>query len=416
MHRLFSNMRILYLSSRSPYPPNCGHALRTYNLIREAAKRHEISLVSYVLNGEEAESIHEMAGICREVIALPVPVNRSRTSLYAGLFRNLFSDRPFLADKYGTSLMTRTVRGLRDTGEFDLAHIDTLWMAVHRSAVEGLPTVVADHNVEHLVLEKRAALESPVARRFWQVQASRMRTFERRILRESTCAVAVSDADAEGLRRLEPEARVFTVPNGVDTEFFTPEWNAEQRNAVVFVGNMDYQPNVDAVRYFVSDIWPLIRRQSPQTEFFVIGARPPAAVQKCSDTAGVRVLGFVDDVRPWLRECSVYVAPLRAGGGTKLKVLTAMACGAAIVSSPIGAEGIELENGREMWVEDSPQATADRVLALLTDSAERRRLGESGRRLVERLYSWPRIGEINEQVYQTALKLGPRYSRDRVSS
>jgi len=409
-------MRILYLSSRSPYPPNCGHAQRTYNLIREAAKRHEITLVSYVLNDEEEASIHEMSDICRKVVSLPVPINRCRASLYAGLFRNLFSGRPFLADKYGTVPMTRAVQELRESQDFDLAHIDTLWMAVHRDAVRGLPIVVADHNVEHLVLEKRAALEPGIAKSFWKMQARRMRNFERRILREATCTVAVSDADAAGLRELAPDARIFTVPNGVDTTFFRPDWNAAQRNAVVFVGNMDYQPNVDAVRYFVSDIWPLIRRQSPQTEFFVIGARPPAAVQKCSDTAGVRVLGFVDDVRPWLRECSVYVAPLRAGGGTKLKVLTAMACGAAIVSSPIGAEGIELENGREMWVEDSPQATADRVLALLTDSAERRRLGESGRRLVERLYSWPRIGEINEQVYQTALKLGPRYSRDRVSS
>lgn len=400
-------MRILFLSSRSPYPPNCGHALRTYNLIREAVKKHDITLVSYVLSQDEETGIREMEGICSKVVSVPVPIAKGRSRLYAGLLRNLFSDRPFLAHKYGTPLMTNTVRELLRDNTYDLVHIDTLWMAVHRHAVKGLPVVVSDHNVEYRVLEKRAGLESGIARRFWSTQARRMRNFEIRVLNESTCTVAVSDADTEGLRQLVPAARVFTVPNGVDVDFFQPDWTAPRKNVVVFVGNMDYQPNVDAVRYFTGSIWPMVHHERPDSEFVVIGARPPAVVRKCGEIPGVKILGFVDDVRPYLQTASVYVAPLRVGGGTKLKVLTAMACGAAIVSSPVGAEGIDFENGREMWVEDTPESTADRILAVLRNPNEQISLGMAGRCLVERLYSWPHIGEINEAVYQTALKMGP---------
>jgi glycosyltransferase involved in cell wall biosynthesis len=246
------------------------------------------------------------------------------------------------------------------------------------------------------------------------IQWKKLSRYEAMICRLADRVVAVSEADKRALQRLVPGLEVTVVPNGVDTEFYNdqfPMTNDQVRighwdlvighSSLVFTGKMDFRPNVDAVVWFCQEVLPLVRRRIPDVRFYIVGQSPHRRVLRLADDPVVTVTGYVDDVRPYIASACVYVVPLRMGGGTRLKVLEAMAMGKAIVSTSLGCEGFEgLVSGRELFIADAPEEFAQRVVELLDDTSRRERLGWAARRFVEERYDWRLIVPRLEQVYK----------------
>ena len=226
-----------------------------------------------------------------------------------------------------------------------------------------------------------------------------MASIERRFLELANHVLTVSDEDRRAFIEFLPEDKVTTVPTGVDVDYFRPAESPHDGHTLVFTGSMDWLPNEDAIIYFSREILPLIRHRVPDVTLYVVGRKPTRKVLELSKTdRAVRVTGAVDDIRPYVHKAAVYVVPLRIGGGTRIKIFEAMAMGTAVVSTRIGAEGLPVKHGENILLADEPEDFAERTVALLTQSAERDRLGRAARTFVEQSYSWGSVSDVLETV------------------
>ncbi len=273
------------------------------------------------------------------------------------------------------------------------------------------PAVVTHHNIESMLMGRRASVEKqPLARRFLARETRKLEAYERAESARYDVNIVVSDADGVALASLVPGVRRAVVPNGVDVTYFAPA-EVAQTPTLVYTGGLTMFANLDAVMYFVKDIWPRIAARVPDATFHAVGRHPPQ-VLKDAAAADPRIVvpGFVDDIRPLVGRSAVYVVPLRVGGGTRLKVLDAMAMGKAIVSTSIGCEGIDVRPGEHLVVADTPEAFADATVALLADPARRHALGRAARAQAEAKYAWGHVGEQLFDAYAQAIAIrkGPR--------
>jgi len=302
---------------------------------------------------------------------------------------------------------------------FDVVQIEGIEMAPHwmdwRISNTQYPiSIFDDHNAEY-VLQQRAFETDVRHPRRWVaalysfIQWKKLSRYEARVCRLADGVVAVSEADKTALQRLVPGLEVAVVPNGVDIEFYNDQarfghWDLVIGHwSLVFTGKMDFRPNVDAVLWFCQEVLPLVRRQVPDVHFYVVGQSPHRRVLRLADDPAVIVTDRVDDVRPYIAGACVYVVPLRIGGGTRLKVLEAMAMGKAIVSTSLGCEGFAgLVSGRELALADTAEDFARQIIELLGDASRRERLGRAARRFVEERYDWRHIVPKLEELYETA--------------
>jgi glycosyltransferase involved in cell wall biosynthesis len=258
--------------------------------------------------------------------------------------------------------------------------------------------VLFEHNVEYLIWQRLANLETtPWKRALFEMEWRKVRACEADACRRANLTIAVSDDDKERLAELGSGNRIVSIPTGVNTGYFEPRVGAEVPARLVFSGSMDWHPNEDAVCYFVDTILPRIRADVPNVSFTIVGRNPSARVRELAAQPGVTVTGTIDDVRPSIAAASVYVVPLRAGSGTRIKIFEALAMAKAVVSTTVGAEGLALESGRHFLAADTPHDFAQSVIRLLRDPARRQALGDAGRALVETNYSWATIARQFEE-------------------
>lgn len=394
--------RILALTSRVPWPPREGHQLRSYHVLQALASRHDVHLLSCLRRDDDPAA----PGALRDKLAafetFPIPAERSRTALAGALLRGTLTRTPFVVAKYGIREMHQRVAEL--AGKTDLVHVDMLPLMTHLAPRGGTPPVVLNaHNVEHALLEARVAVEARIAARaFLRTQVTRLRDFEHAACRRADAVLACSDDDAVQLARLAPGAQVTVVPNGVDLVHNRPDDTPPSPGRIVFVGQMGWFPNLDGVAWFLAEVLPRIVASRPDVRFVLVG-KPAGLVVPDAVRAHVELAGFVPDVRQPVLAAAVYVVPLRAGSGTRLKVLEAMALGKAIVTTRTGAEGIGLEPGRDALFADDAQAFADAVLRLLAAPDAVARLGAAARRVAEQRYGWDAIGRSLLQAYDALL-------------
>ena len=275
----------------------------------------------------------------------------------------------------------------------DLVHLDTIGLAPYARQCGSVPTVLTHHNIESQLMTRRAEHEkSALGRAYGKLQAARLLRYERELCAHFPLNIVVSKADAALLESIAPGARTAVIPNGVDTDYFTPR-EGEETPALIYAGGMNMFANRDAVEWFLETAWPLIKKAVPGVRFFALGARPSRAIlDAAAADPAVEAPGFVDDIRPWVARAAVYVVPLRVGGGTRLKIVDAMAQGKAIVATTLGAEGIDANAGEHFVLADEPPAFADAVISLLHDPARRRALGAAARARVCETYAWPLLG------------------------
>ncbi len=396
-------MNILAVTTKSPFPLTEGRALRTYNLLREAAREHQITLCSYVQSREEQAGLASLREFCRAVHEVPLYLSAPRLALAGDLVRDAVDRAPIHAVKYRRAAMRRLLEGCVRTGAFDLAHLDMLHLGECFPAVASLPTVLVEHNVESRLLERRLDnVRSVLQRAFLRRQVRKLARYELDLCQRVDHVVAVSDDDRAQLMAMGVTRPVSVVPNAVDVDFFRPATEEPSGDELVYVGSMAWFPNVDAVRFFSTEILPRIAAAIPTVKLTVVGHLPNrGVVADLRNDPRLTFTGLVEDIRPIVTRAAAFVVPLRVGGGTRLKILDALAMGKALVTTPVGCEGLGLTDGAEALVAEDPTQFADRVIALLRDRALRRRLGIAGRRCVEERYRWDSIARLMADVYAT---------------
>jgi glycosyltransferase involved in cell wall biosynthesis len=292
--------------------------------------------------------------------------------------------------------------------KFDLIHVDTVGLMPYAGLLPGVPVVLNHHNVESQMLRRRAEREPVRWRRiYFRREARKLELLEKAAAPEVAVNLTVSELDAARLREVVQEARIRAVDNGVDIHYFDPGprgW-APAGEGLVFAGGMNWYPNREAVLYFVRDIWPELIADHPERKVTIIGQSPPDELIAAARDPRVSVTGFVPDVRPYIRAASIYICPIRDGGGTRLKILDALAMAKPLIATGLAVEGLGLEEEIHYLRAETPQDYLRQIRRLEADTTLQERLARAGRELVERRFAWDVIGEKLERAYQEAARL-----------
>ena len=386
-------MKILVLSPVVPFPPDDGGRIRLYELAAGLAARHDVELLVLTEGGDD--DVEGLAALRAEGLRVEAVTHRRDRRAVAA--QALLTARSFNGNLVRSRRLLHLLEARLAAGDVDSVHCEYSSMAPYRRSHEGAPWVLDAQNVEFMVNASLAGASNGRDRAGYRAYALRETRCRRReevtAWRRMDHVTLVSEVDRRIVQDLAPGTATTVVPNGVDVDRLRPPERATERPAdgrpvAVFVGKMDYRPNVDGIRWFADEVLPLVRERVPSFELTIVGRDPTRAVRSLNDRAGVHVTGRVASTTPFLHEASLAVVPLRAGSGTRLKVLEAMAAGTPVISTPLGAEGLDVEAGRHLVVADGAIAFATAVVDLLADPARRLRLASEGRRLVEDRYSW----------------------------
>ncbi len=379
-------MKILHLAPYSPVPPDFGATLRMYNIIRGLARRHEVTLVTLGterdldgLRSHFGETLHSIHIVRPNQFLQRHPLLR----IIASLSRN---ESFYTQYTNGTNLQAVLDR-LYENSHFDFTIIEFPQMGKFRFGTDTI-RILDEHNVEYSNFERMCkGIRSPARKLLFYREYHKTYLEELAACRKMDAIFTTSAVDSQILERDLPDKPKFVIPNGVDTKYFVPSIAEPEPYSMVFTGTMDYMPNQDGVLYFLDRIFPLIRRVIPDAKIYIVGKNPPKAIRHRANRHTV-VTGYVDDVRPYTWRASVYVVPLRMGSGTRLKILEGLAMKKAIVTTTIGCEGIDVRDGTDLVIADTPDAFAAEVVDLLLNRGKALTLGGNGSELVKSRYDW----------------------------
>lgn len=388
-------MKILFLTHLLPYPPNDGARIRSFNLLKTLARYHEVTLVSFINETTRREDIEGLRVFVHELKT----VFRPQKYGVKDLLRGVCTSKPFTIINYKSDEMSEVVAKIFEEG-CDAVHCEHLNMAQYAPSKPGLKRIIDMHNVESEIVRRYGeAISNPLKSLYARMTAGKLARYEQEVLSSFDLCTAVSARDAEHMGR--SCRNTLVVDNGVDLDTFTLRKNIVDEPKLVYTGWMRYHANDDAARFFCADIFPLLKKELPEVSIDIVGKEPSEEVLNLSNIEGVNVTGAVPDVRPYVNDASVYVVPLRVGGGTRLKILEAMATGIPVVSTSVGCEGLGVTNDRNILIADTPAEFARQTLRLLGDASLRKRLVLDARTLIEERFSWKIIGDKLLDAYKT---------------
>jgi polysaccharide biosynthesis protein PslH len=382
-------MRLLFLSFAFPLPANNGHRMRTWTMLEVlAAQGHDITLLTFAEPGEPEGHDAALKKVCREIEIVPLILNSlSSTADYLNRFLGLFGTQPYTVRRFTSPAMRARIHEHLARDSYDAVLCNTVYSAVNLPVTQ-VPVILDSHNVEHVVLGRYVSLEQNPAKRFYAWSEMRkLRKWEKDSCRRATIGMACSENDRKLLSSLCPGLRVTVVPNVVDVDRYVLQ-KEDSSSTILFQGAMDWFPNRDAVCFFVDRVLPLLGQRVPHLRFVVAGRNPsPTFVTKFDGVPGIEFTGTVPDIRDEIAKAAVCVVPLRIGSGTRLKILEAAAMAKPIVSTRVGAEGLEFVNREEIVLADEPSEFARAIVDLLAYPVRRRRMSLAARRRVEIQYS-----------------------------
>lgn len=424
-------LRVLILAPKPFHPANTGARIRNLNLSRQLARNCELTFLSFADSGEQSVAADDEEF---KVLSVPGPGRYTPGNLLKGIFGKL----PVTVLKYTTSRMERVLEQLLDREDFDIVQIESIhlfgYLPVIRRA-RSRPVIICDwHNVESELMFRYGSLAGNPARRLYALATARkIAGVECEALQLIDAHVAVSQRDRESLLKIIPSAKIFVVENGVDLDAYSDSqiesassraeaqashisafasgWQPgdvgldfgvatnARRNRLVFVASMDYVANQDAAIRFANEVWPRLHSEHPELVFTIVGRNPNTAIRALESIEGIEVTGTVDDVRPYYREALAAVVPLRMGGGSRLKILEAMAAGVPVVSTPLGAEGLDVTDGENIAIASSEQDFTCWIIDLAGDRETWNRLSLAGRGLVESKYGWRELGKLLASIH-----------------
>jgi polysaccharide biosynthesis protein PslH len=400
--------QLLFLCQTLPYPPDGGVWIRTYHVLRLLSQAFDVTALCFERAASAGQGIdwkvaagHEALGRFADVEVFAIPQKHSRLRYAWDHLRSLASGRVYTTYLYESREFRSRVRQLVRSNRYDLVHVDSLDLATYLPACGSLPVVCVHHDVESALLRRRAAVERNRWRRsYLKLQAGLMEDVERRWCERVALNVTVSNHDRMLLQRIAPGSRVTVVPNGVDPDEFRSD--GHNGTGVAYVGGTTPFPNRDALEFFCDRILPSVRTLIGDLPVRWIGRAAPEEQQHYRDRFGIELTGYMEDVRPMMRQAACHIVPLRTGGGTRLKILNSWAMGKPVVATSVGCEGLEAIDGTNILIRDDPDDFATAVRAVIENSQLRQQLIDGGRETVDRLYSWDVLGRELIQTYLTA--------------
>ena len=404
-------MKILWVKPGKLLPLDSGGQLRTYNILRCLAAEHDLTYLSYYggLRDEvyEREIVHHLPGTVTLHTGAPDTTALERQLDYVRRFPQL---APYPVTKFTDPRVRKLVTSWFQERRFEVAICDFLASSLNFPENLTIPTALFQHNVETVLWKRKAEVEVEwLERLISKIEYRKMKRFEPEQARRFHHVIAVSDVDRDGMSAMVSPERISVVPTGVDLKQFEYDPNLRPPGLdVVFTGSMDWEPNIDGVEYFGQEIWPQVLARVPAARFLIVGRRPNQRVQNLASDS-VEVTGTVPCVVDYLRRASVFVIPLRIGGGTRIKIYEGMAVGKATVSTTMGAEGLDVTHGQDIILADEPKAFADAIVQFLQNESLRRRF-EAAAAATAQKYDWSSITRQFVKVLQLTVKQAGRPS------
>jgi len=396
-------MKIAMLTPYLPYPPDTGGKIRSYYLLKAISSEHEVDLIS-VYYEKEPEGVEHVQRICSSVRLFRLTRSWTRSDR----LKRLMAPIPLSVDHFYTPEAAIEVNKVLEGEKYDLIFVDELCMAPYTINITDIPQILGRQKIDYIHYREMAA-----ARRWGQqkildlLEYYKLKRYEKKMLSENRYArcIVCSERDKEILISLNPSLRIVVIPNGTDTAYFRP-WPSPADNAptLIFIGTMFYYPNVDAILYFLDRIYPHIVARIPDVRILIVGHNPPLEIKSLERFSNVKVTGYVPDIRPYIAQSTVMIVPLRLGGGTRLKILEAMAMERPVISTSIGAEGLAVQAGENIMIADDPLDFASKTVELLRNPKLRQRIVTKARKLVENNYSWDVLGRRFLEACQKAVK------------
>lgn len=394
-------MNILFLSPRQCWPPVTGAKLREFYLARALGQNASVTHVSFSEPGAPALTESDLP-FCEKVTSLPRPASYTPGKILRGLLGRW----PLPVVNYTSSEMKSLTVGLVDKSQFDIVHFESIHMAAYAPTLRkhtGALFVYDWHNIEsELMFRYGVNVGSAIRKIYANLTGARLASLERNILMNGSAHVVCSAREQLKIQQIASTARIAVVENGVDARSFSDiQSDTDDRNRIVFVGSMNYHANIEAARYFVHKVWPGVRAQHPEWRLTLVGSSPAPGVIELKDQPGVDVTGTVPDVRPYYENALASIVPLQTGGGTRLKILEAMAAGVPVVSTTVGAEGLSVTPGADILISDSDRDWATHLDAISQSPELRARLVGNGRELIRTRYDWQILGNSLYRVYES---------------
>lgn len=404
-------MHVAIVDEELPYPPNSGKRIRTYQLISRLARKHQITYICHrnADPGETAQAEEEFRRLGIETIAVDRSVpSKSGPGFYTRLAANLLSPLPYSVATHRSVLLDRAIRHVAARGNIDLWQAEWTPYAESLRGLGASRRLIMAHNVESQIWKRYHENEShPLKRWYIGHQFRKFDAFERRVFREVDQVVAVSEEDAALIRDLLGVNHVAVVENGVDTTYFRPDDSQRDPDQILFLGSLDWRPNLDAVDQLLDIVFPAVRAEVPEARLCLVGRNPSEALRRrVLATPGVDLHASVPDVRPFLARSALMVVPLRIGGGSRLKILEAFAAGLPVVSTRIGAEGLCVESGVHLTVVEDVAALAPALVAGLRNLAPGQAQVEKARGLVEAQYDWIILADQLDAIWERIAETG----------
>jgi len=407
---------ILFLSPRWPWPLFDGGRIRIYETVRHLAKQHRVTLVAPVREVDNNSDPGPIAGLCTQVFST---VRSDRlpdvaTRLASGLVRGVPLVQSFFHDKQ----LAGTVRKLTSSRHFDIVHVEYPVMAAYLDAIDTASRarlILSTHNIESIRFGRETRFSSWDSRRLLLMGDQLFfKSWEAKAIRRFHGVTAVSELEKQWIEQNAPDVEVELAPNGVDADCFAFS-PPRQSNILTFIGSLDYPPNIDAVLWFSQEILPGLRASRSDFRFRVVGSRPDARVIQLKQTPGIEVTGQVPDIRPYLKDSLALVVPLRSGGGTRLKILQSMAAGCPVLSTTLGAEGLDVEPNVHYFKADNVEQWVAEAKRLARSPGMAAEVAAAGRKLVEDRYTWARCLSGLDRLYEKVLN-DPIEGRSRAVS
>jgi glycosyltransferase involved in cell wall biosynthesis len=387
-------LKVLWVKANKLLPVHSGGDIRSYNIARQLARRHELTFLSYYDGRPDQDYERQLAEHFPGAVSVCVrKTGASSVARGANYLVHLTSSLPYAVGRFGSAEVRQKLSGWFQQRRFDIAICDFLDAAVNFPRELTIPSVLFQHNVESEIWRRHASTESnPLKRQMYAVEFRKMLRYERAAVRKFHHVIAVSEHDRSLMETWVEGSRITVVPTGVDLEKYRPDFSIRPAAPlVVFVGAMDWEPNVDAMEYFCQQIWPLVLARSCEAKLRIVGRNPGDRIRRLTSDS-VQITGRVDSVAEHLHDASVVVVPLRIGGGTRLKIYEAMAVGKAVVSTSLGAEGLDVHHGRDIILADHPASFAEATLNFLKDHKLRQNYERAAAQLAAQ-YDWAVVSE-----------------------
>ncbi len=390
-------MKILHLMPYSPVPPNFGGALRTYNILKNIVPHHDVTLALFGDKSDEDKLRKEFNGLIRSIHTVPEPWQRKHYRL--GQFYSTLHTHSFFHMLAVNSKMQSLLDRLLSNDSFDIVQTEFSHLGSYNLKTDAVKIIDA-HNIEYDNFRRMWLNDHRPIRKFhYFLEYKKLLNEEINGCSKQDALFLTSERDKKLFDKDIPGVPKFVIPNGVDSTYFSPGENQPEPFTMVFTGMMAYVPNYDGILYFLDEIFPLVQKKVPNAKVYIVGNRPPKQLSDRA-TENIIITGFVEDVRPFIRRASIYIVPLRMGGGTRLKIAEALSMKIPIVTTSIGCEGIDIASGESAIIADDPVSFADEIVSLFHDDAKRKKLINNGYELMKSKYEWSVIGKKILETYQ----------------